>query len=58
MDVEIIKSEASQAERQTPYDTTYKWNLKYDANGPPMKQTHRQRADRWMPGRAGMGSQV
>ena len=33
MDLEtIILSGQSERERQIPYDTTYRWNLKYDAN--------------------------
>ena len=31
MDVEII-IQRSDRERQTPYDITYMWNLKYDTN--------------------------
>ena len=35
MDLEMIKlSEESEKERCIPYDITYMWNLKYDANKP------------------------
>ena len=33
MDLEIIiLSEVSQTDRETPYDITYMWTLKYDTN--------------------------
>ena len=39
-DLEIfILNEASQKERQIPYNITYMWNLKYDTNE-LMKQKH------------------
>ena len=34
----LILSEVSQRERQTPYDTTYMWNLKYGTNDLSTKQ--------------------
>ena len=32
IDLEIIILSKSEGERQIPYDITYMWNLKYDAN--------------------------
>ena len=32
MDLEIIILSKPERERQTPYDITYVWNLKYDTN--------------------------
>ena len=35
----------SERERQTPYDITYMWNLKYDANE-PIYETERDQGHR------------
>ena len=45
MDLEIIILSKSERERQTPYDITYVWNLKYDSNEIiyEAEQTHRHR---------------
>ena len=48
----IILSEVRQTERQTPYDNTYMWNLKYDTNEPTYKtetDSQTQRTDFWLP---------
>ena len=43
----------SERERQTPYDITYMWNLKCDANE-LIYETDSQRTDLWLPrGRRG-----
>ena len=46
MELEIlVLGEVSQKEKDTPYDITYIWNLKYGINEPihKTKQTHRHR---------------
>ena len=48
------KGSKSERERQIPYDITQ--NLyNYDTNEPSMKQTHRHRADLWLPKQGGSG---
>ena len=48
-DYHTMRSE-SERERQIPYDITYMWNLKYDANEHTLqKQTQIQRTDLWLP---------
>ena len=51
------KGSKSEKERQTPCDITYMGNPKYDTNESSMKQTHRQRADLWLPKQGGSGGE-
>ena len=47
----------SERERQIPYDITYMWNLKYDANEPIYKretESQIQRTDLWLPRERGL----
>ena len=50
----------SERERQTPYDITYMWNLKYETNELIYKtetDSQTQRTDLWLPrGREWIGS--
>ena len=50
----------SERERQIPYEITYMWNLKYDANEPIYKretESQIQRTDLWLfpQGKGGWG---
>ena len=38
LEIIILREVKSERERQIPYDITYMWNLKYDANEPISKR--------------------
>ena len=57
----IILSEVSQRERQTPYDITYMWNLKYDTNELIYKtetESQTQKTNLWLPKEKGVGGGI
>ena len=57
----IILSEVSQRERQTPYDITYMWNLKYDTNELIYKtetDSQTQKTNLWLPKEKGVGGGI
>ena len=52
MDLEIIILSKPERERQTPYDITYVWNLKYDTNEHVYEtetDSQTQRSELWLP---------
>ena len=52
------KRSKSERERQTPYDITHMWNLKYDTNEPIYKtetDSQSERTDLWLPRGRGVG---